>query len=172
MMFRTFSFGLTGLITALASPALAVETCDMNLAVTTDTGAQAVIIGGPVAEMCVIKMADGNMLPYRMANLAVSGAEPAPTDARSVTQGTFGCMVVGDATGAIQLTIEMAEDNSYRLTDQGLGLTGQGTWKPYDALSLEFLDGPLENSFVDAQNGSMRFVEWNGRPAMLCKKAA
>lgn len=172
MTFDKLSLGLAGLFVACAAPAFAVDTCDMNLAVTTDTGVEAVIIGGPVADSCVIKMADGNMLPYRMNALRLSGTELVPTDVRSVTAGSYGCMVVGDTTGAVQLTIEMAADSTYSLTDQGLGLTGSGKWQPYDDLSIEFLDGPLENSFVDAQNSSMRFVEWNGRPAMLCKKAA
>ena len=171
-MFQKFSFGLTGLFTALASPVLAVETCEKKLAVTTDTGAEAVIVGGPVAGMCMVATADGNVLPVSMDALTISTAEPLPTDVRSITPGPYGCMVFGDTTGAIQLTIEMAADNSYSLTDQGLGLTGEGTWKPYDDLTLQFLDGPLENSFVDAQNSAMRFIEWNGRPAMLCKKAS
>jgi hypothetical protein len=170
MTFQKLSFGLTGLFIARAAPALAVESCDMNLAVTMDTGVEAVIIGGPVAEMCIIKTIDGNMFPHRMDALSVSTAEPLPTDVRSITPGPYNCMVYGDTAGAIKLVIEMTADNTYSLTDQGVGLSGEGTWKAYDNLSIQFLDGPFKNSFVTAQNSSLDFGEWQGRPAMYCKK--
>lgn len=172
MIVQTSGIGLFGLLVLLAAPAHAIENCEMNLAVTTDTGAEAKIIGGPVADMCVIAMADGNMLPYRMSELTISTAEPAPRDVRSITPGPYVCRTVGDNTGTIQFQLEMGADSAYSVTDKAMKISGAGTWNVYDDLSIQFIGGPLDNSFVDAQNSAMQFAAWNDRPALYCKKAS
>jgi hypothetical protein len=147
------------------TPAFAIETCEKELRVTTAEGEEATIIGGPVAGMCMIRLTDGNMLPMTMTSLTASSAEPAPRDMRSITAGQYDCLEVGAQSNDVVLSIQMLEDMRYEIAEQG-----GGAWKAYDDLTIQFLDGPLENNFVDAQNGAMSFAATEKHPRMLCKQ--
>jgi hypothetical protein len=147
------------------TPAFAIETCEMDLRVTTAEGGEATIIGGPVAEMCIVRMADGNMLPVNTASLTASTTEPAPRDVRSITPGLYDCLEVGAQSNDVVMRIEMKDTMTYDIAK-----LGGGSWKAYDDLTIQFLDGPLENSFVDAQNSMMSFVASKTHPRMLCKQ--
>jgi hypothetical protein len=148
------------------TPAFAIETCEKDLRVTTAEGLEARIIGGPVAEMCVIHRADGNMLPVPMASLTLSTTAAAPQDVRSITAGQYNCLEIGAQSDQVVMALQMNEDMTYDIAQQG-----GGGWKAYDDLTIQFLDGPLKNSFVDAQNGAMAFIAAENHPRMLCQRA-
>ncbi|MGV8953289.1 MAG: hypothetical protein ACOH2M_19490 [Cypionkella sp.] len=147
------------------TPAFAIDTCEIDLRVTTADGGEATIIGGPVAEMCIIRAADGNMMPVAMSTLTASTTPPPPRDVRSITEGIYTCRAPSTQSTDPVITVQMNADLTYAVADDG------GTWKAYDDLSIQFLDGPLANTFVGAQNSMLMFGATETRPEMFCTKS-
>jgi hypothetical protein len=99
-----------------------------------------------------------------MDGLTSDTAPPPPTDIRSVVPGAYGCMAQGDATGAIVLTNDILSGDSYAIAGEG-----EGEWKPYDDLSLQFVSGPLAGRFGTGQNAMIMFSRSSDTPQLFCK---
>jgi hypothetical protein len=149
---------------ASMAPAQTLTGCEMDQRILTSEGISGKIIGGPVADMCVVALANGNMMPLRMSTLTLDTSEPPPTDVRSIVPGSYACRTEGDASGAITLTVDILDETRYAIAGEG-----EGAWKAYDAFSIQFLDGPLINRFASAQNSAISFSRTDDGPQLYCK---
>jgi len=148
-----------------ATTALAVETCDMDQRVLTADGVSGKIIGGPVADMCMVATVDGNMAPIRMNTLTIDTSEPPPTDVRSITPGDYECRTQMSGSNDVNFVVTILDDSRYAIPGEG-----DGAWSAYDDLSVQFMDGPLAGRFSDAQNSMMMFSRVKDGDSYICKK--
>lgn len=137
----------------------------MDQRVVTPYGLSGKIIGGPVAEMCIVGTDDGNMAPLGMSSLTIDIVDPPATDVRSITSGGYDCRTQMSGTNDITFVLIMSGGNRYPIANEV-----EREWSANDDLSIQFIDGPLEDRFSDAQNSRIIFKRVNDGPSYYCKK--